>query len=68
MPLKGFPNLKAPPDAASFPSFWRMHRYDPSWPHKILCMPQREERKREHGDIVWLRLTLSWAWAAEIVT
>ena len=40
------PSLKAPPDAPSSPCFWRMHCYDPSWPHKILCIPKKEERKK----------------------
>ena len=30
---EGCPNLKAPPNAPPFPSSWRMHGYDPSWPH-----------------------------------
>ena len=29
---EGCPNPKAPPNAHSFPSFWRMHDYYPSWP------------------------------------
>ena len=33
MPRKGCSNLKAPPNAPSFSCFWRMHRYNPSWPH-----------------------------------
>ena len=28
MPCEGFPNSKAPANAPSFPSFWRMHRYE----------------------------------------
>ena len=35
---------------------------------KILCAPEKEERKRENGDIAWRRSSLSRAWAAEIVT
>ena len=33
MPPEGCFNLKAPPDAPSSPWFWRMHHYEPSWPH-----------------------------------
>ena len=29
-PREGCSNLKTPPNS---PSFWRMHRYNPSWPH-----------------------------------
>ena len=35
---------------------------------KILCTPEKEERKSEDGDVVWCRLSLSQAWAAEIMT
>ena len=42
-PCKGFPNLKAPPNAPSFHSFWRMHSYYPSRPHII---PKKRERKK----------------------
>ena len=35
---------------------------------KILCTFEKEERKRENGDIAWRRSSLSRAWAAEIVT
>ena len=35
---------------------------------KILCMPEKLERRRENGDIVWCRSSLSRTWAAEIVT
>ena len=35
---------------------------------KILCAPEKEERKRENGDITWRRSSLSRAWAAEMVT
>ena len=57
---------EAPPEAPSSPCFWRMHRYDPSWPH-ISQEPKKEESKRENGDIAWRRSSLSQAWAAEIV-
>ena len=57
-----------PTNAPSFPSFWRMHSHYPSWPHisQILCA-QKEERKRENGDITWCRSSLSQALEAEIV-
>ena len=50
MPHK-VPNPKAPPDAAdTFPSFWRMHRYYPSWPHmsqdSLQCLKKKKEREK----------------------
>ena len=63
------PNLKAPPDAPSFPSFWRMlRRYDPSWPHISQDSVQagKKERKRENGDIACRRWSLLRAWVAEM--
>ena len=35
---------------------------------KILSRPKKAERKRENGDVAWRGSSLSWAWAAEIVT
>ena len=35
---------------------------------KILCAPEKEERKTENGDIAWRRSSLSRAWVAEIMT
>ena len=70
-PREGCHNLKAPPNAAHlFPLFGgctitilRGLTYP-----KILCVPEKEERKRENGDIAWRRSSLSQAWAAEIMT
>ena len=39
------PSLKAPPDAPSSPCFWRMHRYDPLWPH----ISQEKKMATLHG-------------------
>ena len=39
---------EAPPDAPSSPCFWRMHRYDPSWPHRSRdCLHTGKIRKTE---------------------
>ena len=42
--------LKAPPSAPSFPSFWRMHSYYPSWPHisprLFVCPEKNKEREK----------------------
>ena len=35
---------------------------------KILCRPEKVDRKTEYGDIAWCRSSLSRAWAAEIMT
>ena len=36
----------------SFPSFWRMHRWYPLWPH----VSQERKNKKENGDIMWCRI------------
>ena len=35
---------------------------------RFSVLPEKEERKRENGDIAWHRSSLSQAWMAEIVT
>ena len=43
------PSSNAPPDAPPSPSFWRMHRYDPSRPHisqDYLCT-RKKNKERE---------------------
>ena len=74
-PRKGCPNLKAPPDAAHkcvflfslFGGCTATILHGLTYP-KILRAPDKEERNRGNGDITWRRLSLSRAWAAEIVT
>ena len=43
-PREVCPNLKAPLDAPSFPCFWRMHPYYPSYP---FFAPKKSERERK---------------------
>ena len=45
------PSLKAPPEAPSSPCFWRMHRYDPSWPH--ISQDSLRTRKRRKKERKW---------------
>ena len=61
---------EAPPDVSSSPVSGRCTAtilHGLTCP-KILCVPKKEERKTENGDIAWRRSSLSLAWAAEIVT
>ena len=66
-PREGCPNQKAP----SFPvcGGWCTATIlcGLTYP-TILCVPKKDKRKRENGDIAWRRSSLSQAWAAEIVT
>ena len=74
-PHESCPNSKPPPNAASkcgllFPLFGGCTATilpGLTYP-KILCVPKKEERQRENGSITWCWSSLSWAWAAEIVT
>ena len=66
-PHEGCPNPRAPPDAPSFPSFWRMLLSFTASHIPRFCAPKKVERKRENGNIAWRRSPLSRAWAGEFV-
>ena len=65
-PHKGSPKLKVPPNAAHkcgllFPLFGGCMAtilHGLTYP-KILCAPEKEERKRDNGDIAWRGSSLS---------
>ena len=59
---------KVPPTNAAFFSLFVEDALVLFVPYpKILCVPEKEERQKENGDIKWHRSSLSQAWGAEIM-
>ena len=56
------PSLKAPPDAPSSSCSCTATILRGLTYPKILCSPEKEERKRENGDIAWRRSPLLQPW------